>query len=1607
MPIADSDNRSRGAKFRPKPNNRRSGGNTIQSTESEEFTSQLSCRPSVRPEHADRKRRDSAECIKPESPLSTGQREELFGKETRVEGQFVSISSDSESSRTRCNEGTQMAKRTDIEGTAETPGERSTVDRKETRDSSVLFEQTEPIEGPFSGTQPPLKRTKEETTRSGDLFEFDESELLDIARSVSESDGGFLKNAVQINEDRLFDDDYDNGDSALLSTLSYSFNIEAIPKADTNEDSARETMNLVEKLRMQYAIKSGPTSAPTFPNANSSVTADQNPNCPPNEVPSPKSEDCRRNALSLPAVSDKETDSTFAEQALTPSNNSGRSSKWKPLTPAKESVTITTQVEPSVAPEMPSVGPPGFDKETQESAKASPPSGPRGPSPSLYAHNNSSSATQDHTLSPYFFNVPYSTPFHFPPYFSSFFRPEFLPPFLFPSSFSTSSIGDVPVLQRPGVSSQAQPFLCPPHPPLPLSTSGVPTGDSSATAEKPLLDAKQLAPEDSEAQEKSEREQTTLVSTIVAENLQMKKGGSILPAAQMPSDQGSLSSSPAAEGLPLVLPTQEANKSVDVTGPTKEDYSSPPKLPLSPERLTFAELSNDKSPSAIRNISSVRTMNLDTILQGSAPELCDEVPPAVSSSAADSTLLTSEKRQRSTRQAAINATKVTATQLSEMNPPVISAAEPFVTTMEVQTTLQSNLSPTRPRGGARGRGNHRAARGRGGSTSKRGPMGVFEPKLISGLSSQDLAGTVYDFDDFNDGAGDTERGGPLSSKMVRKTEAYCSPLSSKSPKCKTSFPPPQPSGLQRTRKYRETSSESTGFESENEIYRKGICNPSSVDQPEKLSPARKRSIELEVSASSIQVVPPMRLTIPRTNPVSSHIEAHVPSTNNSLTSSRTELIPSSPSSSDLKLDVLRHSDVHSIESLAKQSATDGACLTSSVAPSAIGVGSVVTQPIDQFPRSVSMPGPSVKAMQDLEALDRAIESALAVKPLTSDSVRMEGPSSATVVATSLSVATTTTTMTSMDPSRHALKFKIKGPFLDANYSGNSVGSAINMSSSMNVSNTTSTPTTDSSNLRRMRKKELIRQYVSQDVTPTQPSQLNPFLHFPYSSALAYANEEYLLAGSNDLSEVIGSTNVGTLPTSSNLSQQAASGFAGGKSHISIPKAVASLGSNLGSFGAHDEYITAGPVNDSRDGKRRRKGTALNPPLSRELRNLQMSASIVDPSSHADIIVETQIGRRKERRRGRPPNSKGNTSCLEVALTNDKDNCSSQEFSTQPPPKLKIRFREKLGAGEVVTVCDPAAEVMVDSGSGEIPRTRDEEEAKKIRFRPPKKRLSDSGSDITKMCGGNESQRHENNPPTLEELWRQSMKFREEVMADFSKSERRKGSSSQSVDDSNHASKPDAPPCGLDSKPEFKNKRHKTKTRKDRSKSKDRDGNNRRRPPVATTDLVSIAGGGKDGSEKISVGLGCESGDNSRKRRRSLSRERGSSPLTDGTSARNGVQIIAKDYRENCTAPPKLIIRFGKKPLSGLGSQDSSNDLKLQTTDVEPMESQGSEDVTPPPPLEKPDGDDVPSGVTSVRLMPIKLKLARCSQGSYVTKAKSDSTPPPSPTATPKESCEVR
>ena len=151
--------------------------------------------------------------------------------------------------------------------------------------------------------------------------------------------------------------------------------------------------------------------------------------------------------------------------------------------------------------------------------------------------------------------------------------------------------------------------------------------------------------------------------------------------------------------------------------------------------------------------------------------------------------------------------------------------------------------------------------------------------------------------------------------------------------------------------------------------------------------------------------------------------------------------------------------------------------------------------------------------------------------------------------------------------------------------------------------------------------------------------------------------------------------------------------------------------------------------------------------------------------------------------------------------------------------------------------------------------------------------------------------------------------------------------------------------------------------------------------MASTDLVSIAGGGSE--DAISTD------GNGRKRKR--------------TANTQGIQNDAlpeelDDAPRKEGPPPKLIIRLGKKV-----ENSQENRVPDEPDELRPS----SDNVSPPPPLEKPDSETISSSDNSLRIMPIKLKLARCSQGSYVTKTKSDSTPPPSPNATAKEGYEVR
>ncbi|XP_013149421.1 PREDICTED: PHD finger protein rhinoceros [Papilio polytes] len=261
---------------------------------------------------------------------------------------------------------------------------------------------------------------------------------------------------------------------------------------------------------------------------------------------------------------------------------------------------------------------------------------------------------------------------------------------------------------------------------------------------------------------------------------------------------------------------------------------------------------------------------------------------------------------------------------------------------------------------------------------------------------------------------------------------------------------------------------------------------------------------------------------------------------------------------------------------------------------------------------------------------------------------------------------------SLSDSRNQLKVKIKGPFLDANYSTSSTQPAAPQppapvhDSNIN-SNTTSgsanTMMTGSTNLRRMRKKELLRQYWTQDMNMDDPAN---------------------------------ASNAG-IPPPPAVPQPIP------RTVITIPKAVASMTS----IPTREDYkIIDTPVE-----KKKRKVSGVN----RELRHLEVTMNDdVDTSDDMKLSNYTTNTTQNHKRRGR------------VAIKQSKSRATSPVA-----PKLKI----KIGSNTVQQVND---------------------EPTGFQFRPPKKRLTCS---IPK--------------PSLEDLRRESMKYRRMVMADFEENEKEK------------------------------------------------------------------------------------------------------------------------------------------------------------------------------------------------------------------------------------------
>ncbi|XP_068620016.1 PHD finger protein rhinoceros [Battus philenor] len=259
---------------------------------------------------------------------------------------------------------------------------------------------------------------------------------------------------------------------------------------------------------------------------------------------------------------------------------------------------------------------------------------------------------------------------------------------------------------------------------------------------------------------------------------------------------------------------------------------------------------------------------------------------------------------------------------------------------------------------------------------------------------------------------------------------------------------------------------------------------------------------------------------------------------------------------------------------------------------------------------------------------------------------------------------------SLSDSRNQLKVKIKGPFLDANYSASSVQATapqppapVHDSSTTIHSNATSSSAnsmmTGSTSLRRMRKKELLRQYWTQDMNMDDPTNSSTAGVPPPPAAPQ------------------------PLP----------------RAVITIPKAVASMTS----IPTREDYkITDTPIE-----KKKRKVSGVN----RELRHLEVTMNDdIEPSEDVKLSTYSNTNQ-AHKRRGRVSTK------------------TSTSIATSPvAPKLKI----KIGSNIVQQV---------------------NEEPSGFQFRPPKKRLTS----IPK--------------PSLEDLRRESMKYRRMVMADFEENEK--------------------------------------------------------------------------------------------------------------------------------------------------------------------------------------------------------------------------------------------
>uniref|UniRef100_A0A1B6CDY1 Uncharacterized protein n=1 Tax=Clastoptera arizonana TaxID=38151 RepID=A0A1B6CDY1_9HEMI len=264
-----------------------------------------------------------------------------------------------------------------------------------------------------------------------------------------------------------------------------------------------------------------------------------------------------------------------------------------------------------------------------------------------------------------------------------------------------------------------------------------------------------------------------------------------------------------------------------------------------------------------------------------------------------------------------------------------------------------------------------------------------------------------------------------------------------------------------------------------------------------------------------------------------------------------------------------------------------------------------------------------------------------------------------------------------DDSRNQLKVKIKGPFLDAKYISQAVTTAQptlpapgDSANSSSVGSTTGMLGSGTSNLRRMRKKELLHQYCSQDMNMDE-------------------------SASGVVSQLT------TAPTTAPPLNRTV---------ITIPKAVASMTT----IPTREDYKDVVDANMEKKRRKERIPNSSDMELFDYDDDNDKRRSLGGLSSMTDSVHPFK-------RRGRQPRVPTQVSSA---------------------PKLKIKFG---GAMEPSISTEP-----------------NNDERKNLRVRPPKKRLSSMPT------------------PTVEELKRESMKYRKLVMADFEEEDKQKSAGSKST-----------------------------------------------------------------------------------------------------------------------------------------------------------------------------------------------------------------------------------